>query len=69
MTLLLGDEVTVQREVGQDVTYVTGRVTGVVLNDSGELKYFYLKGIDSGFWMSDGWKFQEEWEEGEDEDA
>ena len=69
MTLLLGDEVTVQREIGQDYTYVTGRVNGVVLNDSGELKYFYLKGIDSAFYMSDGWKFQEEWEEGEDEDA
>jgi hypothetical protein len=69
MTLLLGDEVTVQREVGQDYTYATGRVNGVVLNDSGELKYFYIKGIDSAFYMSDGWKFQEEWEEGEDDDA
>jgi hypothetical protein len=68
MMVLLGDEVTVQREVGSDYTFVTGRVTGVVLKDSGELKYFYLKGIDSAFYMSDGWKFQEEFEEGEDDE-
>jgi hypothetical protein len=68
MMVLLGDEVTVQREVGSDYTFVTGRVTGVVLKDSGELKYFYLKGIDSAFYMSDGWKFQEELEEGEDDE-
>jgi hypothetical protein len=69
MHVLLGDEVTVQREIGNDLTFVTGRVSGVVLNDHGELRYFYLKGIDSAFYMNDGWKFQEEWEEGEEEDA
>lgn len=69
MNLLLGDEVTVQREIGTDVTYVTGRVSGVVLNDHGELRYFYIKGIDSAFHLNDNWKFQEDWEEVEDEDA
>jgi hypothetical protein len=69
MHVLLGDEVTVQREIGNDLTFVTGRVSGVVLNDHGELRYFYLKGIDSAFYMNDGWKFQEEWQEGEEEDA
>lgn len=69
MNLLLGDEVTVQREIGNDLTYVTGRVSGVVLNDHGELRYFYLKGIDSAFYMNDGWKFQEEWEEGEEDNG
>lgn len=69
MNVLLGDEVTVQREIGSDVTYVTGRISGVVLNDHGELKYFYIKGLDSSFWLSDGWKFQEDWEveEGDDD--
>ena len=69
MNLLLGDEVTVQREIGTDVTFVTGRVSGVVLNDHGELRYFYIKGIDSAFYLNDNWKFQEDWEVVEDEDA
>ena len=68
MNLLLGDEVTVQREIGSDLTFVTGRVSGVVLNDHGELKYFYIKGLDSSFWLSDGCKFQEDWELVEDEE-
>ena len=66
MMILLGDEVTVTREIGDDLTWVTGRVTGIVQKDNGELKYFYLKGIDAGFWISDGWKFQEEIEDDED---
>lgn len=68
MNVLLGDFVTVQREVGEDLTYVSGRISGVVLSDRGDLKYFYIKGISESFWMNDGWKFQEEVEENEDED-
>ena len=67
MMILLGDEVTVTREVGDEMTWVTGRVTGIVQKDNGELKYFYVKGIDTAFWMSDNWKFQEEMEEDENE--
>ena len=67
MNVLLGDEVTVQREMGEQLTFVSGRVNGIVLDDRGDLKYFYIKGIDAGFWISDGWKFQEEYEEGEDD--
>lgn len=63
MMVLLGDEVIVTREVGNDVTWVTGRVSGIVQKDNGDLKYFYIKGVDSAFWMSDGWKFAEEEEE------
>lgn len=67
MMILLGDEVTVTREIGDDSTWVTGRVTGIVQNDNGELRYFYLKGIDSAFYMSDNWKFEEEVESEDDE--
>jgi hypothetical protein len=67
MMILLGDEVTVTREIGDEMTWVTGRVTGIVQKDNGELKYFYVKGIDTAFWMSDNWKFQEETEEDENE--
>lgn len=66
MNVLLGDEVTVQREIGECFTFVSGRVNGIVLNERGDLKYFYIKGIDAGFWISDGWKFQDDDEEDED---
>lgn len=68
MNVLLGDEVTVQRRIGDDTTYVTGRISGVVLNDHGELRYFYIKGIDSAFYLNDSWKFQEDWEDLEEEE-
>lgn len=66
MMVLLGDEVTVSREIGDDLTWVTGRVSGIVQSDEGQLKYFYIKGVDGAFWMNDGWKFQEEIMEDED---
>lgn len=65
--VLLGDEVTVSREISGSTTWVTGRVSGIVQKDNGDLKYFYIKGIDGGFWMQDGWTFQEE--EGEEENG
>jgi hypothetical protein len=68
MFIMLGDEITVGREISGETTWVTGRVTGIVQNDHGELKYFYVRGIDSAFYMNDGWKFADEIEEGEDED-
>lgn len=66
MNILLGDDVTVQRQIGDDLTFVTGRVSGIVLDDRGELRYFYIKGIDSAFWMNEGWKFQDIEEEEDD---
>lgn len=65
--ILLGDTVTVGREIAGDTTWVTGRVSGIVQKDNGDLKYFYIKGIDTCFWMSDGWKFESEIEEGEED--
>jgi hypothetical protein len=69
MMLLLGDQVTCFREVGGDTSIVTGRVTGIVQNDSGDLKYFYIKGIDASFYVSDGWTFEFEEEMGEEENG
>lgn len=69
MMVLLGDEVTVTREVGGETTYITGRVSGIVQKDNGDLKYFYIRGVDTALWMSEGWHFQDEFtiEEGEEE--
>jgi hypothetical protein len=65
--LLLGDEVTVMRDVGDDTTWLTGRISGIVQDNHGVLKHFYIKGIDVPLQMTDGWKFQEEeeYEDGE----
>lgn len=60
MMILLGDMVTVTREIAGDLTVVSGRVSGIVQKDSGDLKYFYIRGIDTAFWASDGWQFDEE---------
>lgn len=60
MMLLLGDVVTCYREVGGDTSVISGRITGIVQNDNGDLKYFYIKGIEAQFWISDGWTFEYE---------
>lgn len=67
MMLLMGDVVTVTREVGDDLCVITGRVSGLVQGNHGELKYFHIKGIEAALWMSDGWKFAEDEEDDEDE--
>lgn len=58
--VLLGDLVTVTREIGGDLTLVNGRVSGIVQNDNGDLRYFYIKGVDNAFYMADGWAFDED---------
>jgi|TARA_R110000803_G_scaffold93896_3_gene161371 hypothetical protein len=60
MMVLLGDLVTVRREVGSEEVFITGRVNGIVQKDDGSLKYFYVRGIDTQLWMSDGWVFETE---------
>ena len=72
MVLLLGDVVTVTREISGEKTYITGRVSGIVQKDSGDLKYFYIRGIDTALWMSEGWQFEEDFEldnEGDDDNG
>jgi len=69
-SIFLGDTVTMLKEVGDDVTYITGKVMGIVTNDeTGRIKYVTVKGIEQPIWLSDGWKFVEETEYEEDEDA
>ena len=69
MQIFLGDMVTATREIGGDVVVVSGRISGLVQKDNGDLKYFYIRGIDNSFWISDGWMFDDgiELEEGEEE--
>ena len=71
MMILMGDIVTVVRDIGGDETFVTGRVSGLVQKDNGDLKYFYIKGLDNALWVSDGWRFHDdsiEFEIDEDEE-
>jgi len=69
-SIFLGDTVTMLKEVGDDMTYITGKVMGIVTNDeTGRIKYVTVKGIEQPIWLSDGWKFVEETEYEEDEDA
>ena len=67
MILLLGDTVTVVRTINGEPTYITGQVSGIVQKDNGDLKYFYIRGIDSPLYMYDGWTFETEEEIDQDE--
>lgn len=68
-SLFLGDTVTMLKEVGDDVTYITGKIMGIVTADeTNRIKYVTIKGIEQPIWLSDGWKFVEETEyEGEED--
>lgn len=70
--ILLGDTVTVTRELAGETTYITGRVSGIVQKDNGDLRYFYIRGVDTALWLSDGWQFEDEYTmetEGEEENG
>ena len=60
MQVFLGDEVTVTREIGGELTLISGRVAGLVQKDNGDLNYFYIRGIDTALYLSDGWRFDDE---------
>lgn len=60
MQVFLGDEVTVTREIAGELTLISGRVAGLVQKDNGDLKYFYIRGIDTALYMSDGWRFDDD---------
>ena len=67
MQIFLGDRITIVK--GE--TWITGQISGVTLDDRGELERIKFQHIDSQFWMSQNWKFVDEdsteWEEGEDD--
>jgi len=63
MNIFLGDTVTLTK----GATLVTGQVTGIVLDDKGELERVYISGLDQAFWFSmDKWMVVDD--EGEEED-
>lgn len=66
MNVFLGDNITLVWEQEGDPTFVTGQVSGIVLDRHKKVERIYIAGIDHAFWMSQGWKFVDEIEE-EDE--
>lgn len=66
MQVFLGDNITLVWEQEGDPTFVTGQVSGIVLDRHKKIERVYIAGIDHAFWMSQGWKFVDEIEE-EDE--
>lgn len=64
MLVMLGDQITLMK--GE--TWITGRVSGVVLDDKKELERVYLHDLSAPFWMHDNWRIVDEDEEMEIED-
>lgn len=64
MQVFLGDRVTLCRYD----TFITGAVSGVVLDNNKQLERVYIEGLSVPFWLADNWRFVEEeqnWEEEE----
>ena len=68
MQLFLGDEVTLIKELDPIPTYITGQVSGIVLDKHRDVERLYIAGIDSAFWMYEGWKFVDMETEEDDDD-
>lgn len=66
MQVFLGDNITLVWEQEGEPTFVTGQVSGIVLDKHKKVERIYIAGIDHAFWMSQGWKFVDEIED-EDE--
>jgi len=64
MQVFLGDRVTIAKED----TWVTGTITGIVLDKVKQLERVYIEGLSAPFWLSDNWKFidETEWDEEEE---
>jgi len=66
MQVFLGDDVTLLKEMAGDISIcISGQVSGVVLDDRKQLERIWLHGMENSFWMSQGWKFVEEEDDGE----
>ena len=66
MQVFLGDDVTLLKEMAGDISVcISGKVSGVVLDDKKQLERIWLHGMENSFWMSQGWKFIEEEDDGE----
>lgn len=65
MNIFLGDSITLTKEE----TIITGKVTGIVLDDKGELERIYLSGLDTAFWFAyDKWRVVDDQEEDEEDE-
>ena len=64
-SVFLGDTVTIMKEDIENPVWVTGQVSGVVLNDMKKLERIYIHGFDVPFYMDRGWLFVEQ----EDDDG
>jgi hypothetical protein len=69
MQVFLGDQVTLVNDKNdeENPTFVTGQVSGIVLDNNKKIHRVYIHNILDAFYMSDGWKFVEDFEEAEDE--
>jgi hypothetical protein len=62
MQVFLGDQVTLlnDRGDGENPTFVTGQVKGIVLNELKQVERVYLHNLSESLWMSSGWRFVED---------
>jgi hypothetical protein len=69
MQVFLGDQVTLVNDKTdeENPTFVTGQVSGIVLDANKKVQRIYIHNISDAFWMHDGWKFVEDFEESEDD--
>lgn len=70
MQVFLGDYITLINGELKDTppTVVSGQIRGIVLDDDKELSFVYIAGVDSPFWITDGWKFVDNEAEVEQDD-
>jgi hypothetical protein len=68
MQLFLGDEVTLVMDFEPTPTFVTGQVSGVILDNNKEVKRIYIQGMTQAFNLKDGWKFVDYTEEETDDE-
>lgn len=69
MNLFLGDQVTLVNDKTdeENPTFVTGQIAGIVLDNAKKIQRVYIHNISDAFWMNDGWKFVDDYEESDDE--
>jgi hypothetical protein len=68
MQVFLGDQVTLMHSAEpENPTFVSGQITGIVLDKHKKVERVYVQGVDAAFWMSDGWKFVDDDEECDDD--
>jgi hypothetical protein len=57
MQVFLGDVITLIKGSKETATMITGQCSGIVLNDKKELDRVYVHGLETAFYMHQGWEF------------